>query len=142
MSRDLDIVVTIPKARLATVEAEERRVAEIMRRRQTKGWPDWHFYWDMRLPAHPEKIRRIYFAWNGAVRAYHEVFGYLMPGESGGFAELSGGDAARDAALDANKGAILMQPEIHEIEPIPMAPFRGFRYFGPRPEPGTDQETA
>jgi hypothetical protein len=95
-----DIVVTIPKAKQAEIEAEEADVA----RRLGEGETDIGYFWAMgRLPK--EQPRRIYFAWEGAVRAYHEVTGM--------------GD-----------GKIFMRPEIHELpSPRKMESFRGFRYF-------------
>lgn len=98
-----DIVVTIPKARLAEVEAEEAQVAE----RLAKGETDINYYWQMgRLPK--ECPRRIYFAWDGAVRAYHDVTG-----------------------MDKGQKRIYMSPSINNLsEPDPIASFRGFRYYG------------
>ena len=65
-----------------------------------------------RLPK--KKPRRVYFLWNNAVRAYHEVL--FMEGGDIGF-------------INGNITRIWLKPEIHEITPIPMEPFRGFRYF-------------
>ena len=92
-----DIVVTIPKLRLREVEAEEQA------NKQGLG-----YYWEMgRLPR--EQPRRIYFVWDDAVRAYHDVTG-----------------------MDHSSGRILMRPEIHHVTPIPMSGFRGFRYYAAR----------
>lgn len=91
------IVVTIPKNRVREVEAEEAG--------NTAGLG---YYWQMgRLPK--ETPSRIYFAWDGAVRAYHEVTG-----------------------MDRDAGQILMDPTIHDIDPVPMGGFRGFRYYAER----------
>lgn len=94
------IVVTIPKTKIAEVEAEEVDVA----RRMASGEEDIVYYWKMgRLPK--ERPNRIYFAWDGAVRAYHDV---VM------------------VAFDR----LYMAPQIHTLkEPVPMESFRGFRYF-------------
>lgn len=95
-----DIVVTIPKGRQAQVEAEEAHVA----RRMKEGETDIGYYWAMgRLPK--ETPRRMYFAWDGAVRAHHEVTGM-------------------------EDGKIFMRPDIHELKsPVKIESFRGFRYF-------------
>lgn len=91
------IVVTIPKNRVREVEAEEAG--------NTAGLG---YYWQMgRLPK--ETPSRIYFAWDGAVRAYHDVTG-----------------------MDRDAGRILMDPTIHDIDPVPMGGFRGFRYYAER----------
>lgn len=100
-----DIVVTIPKSRQIEVKAEEADVA----RRLAAGEEGIEYYWQMgRLP----KVtpRRIYFCWDGAVRAWHAVTG-------------------------VKDGRIYMDPEIHELEePTEMAPFMGYRYFNGGPE--------
>lgn len=109
-----DIVVTIPKARIAAVEAEERHVAE----RIAKGGKGWSYYWTMgRLP----KVtpRRVYFLWDGAVRAFHYARFCAGPYE----------DSIAESDRDVSQPAIILDPAINEIEPIPMRPFRGFRYF-------------
>lgn len=112
-----DIVVTIPAARLAAVEAEEREVAV----RQRRGETCWQYFWEMgRLPK--DRIRRAYFVWDGAVRAWHDVVG-SVPAEGGGLALYAGRER------DMSRAALYLHPEIHAIEPIPMASFRGFRYF-------------
>lgn len=96
-----DIVVTIPASKLAEVDAEERDVA----RMASEGKTDVLFYWQMgRLPK--EQPRRVYFVWNEAVRAYHDV-----------------------AHMDREQGCIFLYTQIHEIQPIPMKGFRGFRYM-------------
>jgi hypothetical protein len=107
--RGPDIVVTIPKKRLASVEAEEQRVQRAIER----GQDGWRYFWKMgRLPK--KKPRRVYFLWDGAVRAYHETL--FMEGGDIGF-------------INGNITRIWLRPKIHEISPIPMSPFRGFRYF-------------
>ena len=64
----MDIVVTIPKNRLALVEKEEQYIERAI----AKGQNGWRYFWAMaRLPK--TLPRRIYFLWDGAVRAYHEV---------------------------------------------------------------------
>jgi 8-oxo-dGTP pyrophosphatase MutT (NUDIX family)/GNAT superfamily N-acetyltransferase len=50
--------------------------------------------------------RRIYFVWDGAVRAFHVAVN-----------------------MEFNPNRIVMDPVIHPVEPVPMAGFRGYRYF-------------
>lgn len=99
------IVVTIPKAKLAEVEAEEADVA----RRETAGEQGISFFWYMgRLPQ--SMPPRIYFVWGNAVRAWHEVISVTR---------YEGGD-----------GAIFMKTKINPLaETIPMRGFQGFRYI-------------
>ncbi|KKL14658.1 hypothetical protein LCGC14_2513440 [marine sediment metagenome] len=116
------IVVTIPRARLAQVVAEEERVAQAIERDAAgKKIPPgkayeitgWRYFWKMgRLPK--KKPRRVYFLWDGAVRAYHKTL--LMEGGDCGF-------------INGNMTRIWLRPEIYDIDPIPMKSFRGFRYF-------------
>lgn len=95
-----DIIVTIPKSRLAEVLAEEADVA-----RREKSGERLGYYWQMgRLPA--TQPRRIYFVWDGAMRAYHDVTG-----------------------MDPASNRIFMSARINEVEPVPMTGFRGFRYL-------------
>jgi len=96
-----DIMVCIPVAKLAEVEAEEKDVA----RREAAGETGISYFWQMgRLPK--ETPRRIYFVWDGHIRAYHEV-------------------------LDMDKlgGRIYMKTKICSIDPVPQDAFRGFRYM-------------
>lgn len=100
-----DIMVTIPKTRLKQVEQEEREVAEGLARGEK-----WTYHWDMgRLPAEIEKGDRVYFVWNGAVRAWHKVIEIEPPWTDNGC-------------------RLWLDPVIHKIEPVPMMGFRGFRY--------------
>ena len=111
-----DIVVTIPASQMKRIEEEEARVARGIARGETT----WRFFWEMaRLPK--QKPKRIYFLWDGAIRAYHKVLYLQRAGESP--SENTFGDGA------ARKNKVWMEPEIHEIGPIPMRPFRDFRYF-------------
>lgn len=100
------IVVTIPKHKLSEIQAEEADVA----RRQSSGERGINYYWEMgRLPA--EVPSRIYFVWDGAVRAYHEVTG-----------------------IDRAAGRLYMDTTIHSMPaPMPMQGFRGFRYMRDEP---------
>jgi hypothetical protein len=95
-----DIVVTIPKGKLAEVEAEEADVD----RRLSSGETGITYYWAMgRLPK--EQPRRIYFCWDGAVRAYHDVMGM-------------------------GAGRVHMAPQVNPVDPPrPMESFRGYRYY-------------
>lgn len=106
MSERRDIVVTIPKARMAVVEEEERDMAE----RAARGETGWAYFWEMgRVPR--QTPRRMYFVWDKAVRAYHEVIEIEPPGDQ------------------PFQRRIIMRPEIHEIDPIPYPSFRGYRWF-------------
>jgi hypothetical protein len=97
------IIVTIPKNRLTEVEREEAEVA----RRLAAGEKDIMYYWT--IPTEPmRRVERIYFVWDGAVRAWHEII------------EIERIDDVR----------VYMKPEIHKLKnPIPMKGFRGWRYF-------------
>ena len=101
----MNIVVTIPKNKIAEVEAEEKEVA----RQIARGDKNIFYYWTVgRLPK--ECPSRIYFVWNNAIRAYHEV---------------------TQMVTDVPKNKIYMKPEIHNLKaPIPMKGFQGWRYFG------------
>lgn len=116
-----DIVVTIPASRIAAVEEEEALVFARIRRGEKAGRGGWQFYWSMgRLPrAQP---RRIYFAWYGAVRAWHAVLSMVTGG-------WSIAERCVSEERDQSRSAIFMHPTINGVEPIPMSPFRGFRYF-------------
>ena len=100
----MNIIVTIPKSKLAEVEAEEKEVAA----RTIKGERDIYYYWTLSfLPK--ECPSRIYFIWNEAIRAYHEVI---------------------QMVTDYPKNKIYMKPEIHNLKnPIPTKGFQGFRYL-------------
>lgn len=110
-------MVTIPAARMGAVEREEARVDRaIARAPDGRGYEGagWRYFWSMgRLPK--TRPARVYFLWDGAVRAYHEVL------------FMEGGDG--DYFTGASSPRIWMRPEIRRIKPVPMRPFRGFRYF-------------
>lgn len=96
-----DIVVTIPRSQVQAVELEEADVA----RRLAAGETGIEYYWAMsRLPR--ETPRRIYFCWNGAVRAYHEV-----------------------TRIRQTEGRLYMDPTIHPCKVVPMQGFQGYRYY-------------
>lgn len=101
----MDIVVTIPKSRQKDVEAEEKEVQE----RLLKGEKNIVYYWSVAfLPK--LSIQRIYFVWDEAIRAYHDVT----------YTRVEGNGECR----------IYMLPEIHTLPiPIPMVGFRNFKYF-------------
>ncbi len=107
------IVVTIPRGKLAEVEAEEADVA----RRSGGGETGITYYWQMgRVPKVQPK--RIYFLWDGAVRAYHDVVGM-------------------------KSDCVLMSTTIHTLPtPIPMGGFRGFRYFDESLSKSEDDEVS
>lgn len=98
----MDIVVTIPKKQLAHVEAEEADVAK----REAAGEKDILYYWAMRRL--PKQVPdRVYFVWDGAIRAFHDV-----------------------VDVDYDEGRIYLRTKINTLEnPIPMKSFMGFRYF-------------
>ena len=102
----MDIIVTIPKTRLAQVEQEEREVADAIRRGETGVY----YYWT--LGTEPTKLEprdRCYFVWDGALQAYHQVV------------QIAWDD-------DMHRWLVWLLPEIHKVEPEPMQSFRGFRY--------------
>ena len=110
----MDIVVTIPKSRLAQVEKEEAQVAELL----AKGVAV-NFFWSLgRKPKKLEVGDRCYFVWDGAMRAWHEVVGF-------------GADKQCETTGIFHPGfCVILAPEIHTIDvPIPMKGFQGFRYF-------------
>lgn len=95
----VDVVVCIPAARLAEIEKEEADVAGAL----SRGEGPVYYYWSVgRLPK--VQPRRIYFIWNGAVRAYHRVVGM-------------------------ESGKIWMDHEIVSVPPIEMKGFRAWRYY-------------
>ena len=100
----MNIVVTIPKSKLSEVEKEEEEVAIQI----ANGEKNIFYYWTVgTLPK--QCPSRIYFIWNGAVRAYHEV---------------------TQTVTDFPRNKIYMKPEIHNLKtPIPMKGFQGWRYF-------------
>ena len=108
----MDIIVTIPKKRLADVEREERITEERLRNDEKV-----YFFWSLnRRPKDLNIGDRCYFVWNNAIRAYHKVVG---------FAE----DQTCDTTNIYHPGlCVMLDPEIHDIEPIPMVGFRGYRY--------------
>lgn len=97
-----DVLVCIPRSRLASVEAEEKQVAEQV----AAGHKGATYWWSVgRLPK--QLPARVYFVWDGAIRAYHECVGSVSsPGPR-----------------------LLLDHEIHDIEPVPAKAFRGWRYF-------------
>lgn len=109
----ISIVVTIPQKSLPKVEQEEQEVASILVDDPNSGV---EYFWEMGVL--PEKNPdRIYFLWDKAVRAYHNVRHVEV-----------------DGIGQFRYGRIWMAPQIIEVDPpIPMNPFRGFRYFNPPP---------
>lgn len=98
------IVVTIPKNRLKQVEEEEKEVAQ----RMAAGEENICYFWTLAiLPK--ECPKRMYFVWDGMVRAWHDII-YMV--------------------TDSPRNKVYMRPEIHSLtEPIAMRGFRGWRYF-------------
>lgn len=110
----MDIIVTIPRARQAQVEAEEAEIARAIAAGEHAGF----FFWcTSRRPRKLDVGDRVYFLWDGAVRAWHEVTGF-------------GDDLTCDLTGIPYLGCCIeMAPEIHELRPVRhMQPFRGFRY--------------
>jgi len=108
-SESRDIVVCIPKSRIQQVEEEEKQVALTVKRGQKPPT----YYWTVhRLPK--QQPKRIYFCWNGAIQAYHNVVGMVNQPDA----------------------RILMDHRIHSIKPIQTDSFRGWRYLNS----GTDVE--
>lgn len=108
-SEHRDIVVCIPKSRIAQVEEEEKQVQLAVK----KGLKPPTYYWTVhRLPK--QQPKRIYFCWNGAIQAYHDVVGMVNQPDA----------------------RILMDHRIHSIQPIKTDSFRGWRYYNS----GTDME--
>lgn len=109
----MDIVVTIPKKRMAQVEAEEKKVAE-----QAVRGIKVNFFWGLgKKPSSLEVGDRCYFVWNKAVRAYHDVVG-------------TGKDMRCEMTGIVYPGfCLVLAPEIHKVSAIPMDGFQGFRYI-------------
>lgn len=120
----MDIIVTIPKKRLAQVEVEEadmkRRLAsgeQPIKAGQREGLA---YFWALGVkPARLVPGDRVYFVWEGAVRGWHEV---IHLGE----------DLTCDLTGIPYAGCcIVLAPEIHDLYPIVyMKGFRGFKYTG------------
>jgi len=110
----MDIVVTIPKSRLAEVNAEERDL-ELRRR---SGEKDLIYFWKVaKKPAKLVKGDRVYFLWDGAVRAWHKVIGF---GEN---------MTCQHTGRRYEGTCILLDPDVQKIKPIRMKGFRGYQYF-------------
>ena len=109
----MDILVTIPKSRLNYVAEEEQRVAEGLKKGEK-----WNFFWSIgRLPKKAHELERCYFLWNGAIRAYHNIV-----------------DLDEDMYCEHTDQfypgvCLVLDPVIHEVDPIPMKGFQGFRYY-------------
>lgn len=108
----MDIIVTIPKKMLAQVEEEERQ-AEAARLRGEEIY----YFWKLgQVPKHLNIGNRCYFVWDGAMRAYHKVVGLAK-------------DMTCQTTGTFYPGlSVVLDPVIHEIEPIPMKGFQGYRY--------------
>jgi hypothetical protein len=111
----MNVVVTIPKDRLADVEREEADIKQ----RMMSGESNVSYFWAMsRWPKKLSLGDRMYFVWDGAIRAYHYVTGF----ENDLTCETTGRGYV-------SKCCVLLDPVIHEIVPIPMKGFRGYQYF-------------
>lgn len=102
------IVVCIPRTKQAEVEREEVDVA----RRIAAGERGITYYWTLsRVPR--QSVERVYFLWNGSIRAYHRCLDVLR-----------------------SPPRAILDPQIVELpEPVPMRSFRGFRYWTPLDSP-------
>lgn len=107
MGDPCNIVVTIPSKELKNVESEEEKVEKMV----SQGEKGWVYWWRISSMPRKKNVKRIYFLWDGAVRAYHEVM-YISP-----------------CGLNTGGPEVIMLPKIHKINPIPMKPFRGYKYF-------------
>lgn len=112
--KDLAIAVTVPSDRLDEVASEERELEKRLAKNPAER-RQWSYWWSLpQMPADDKRprIRRIYFAWQGAIRAWHEVLGFEYgPG---------------------GKPRVQMTTTIHKVSPpVPMKGFRGFRYVDP-----------
>jgi hypothetical protein len=109
------VVVTIPRDAQDRVEAEERE----LERKLATGEQDLCYFWA--LSRRPVKLRigeRMYFLWDGAIRAWHKVIGF----DSDMLCDHS--------RIQYNGVCVLLDPEIHHLSVvIHKAPFRGFQYF-------------
>lgn len=110
----MDIVVCIPKDRLADVHKEEADVAAAKLRGQHMD-----YFWSMgRKPRHLNSGDRCFFAWDGAVRALHRVLGF---GEN---------MTCKTTGRIYTGFALLLDSSVVPLpEPIPIKSFRGFQYW-------------
>ena len=109
----MHIIVTIPKTRLKDVQKEE----EDVKRWSEEGKAAYYFWSLARRPKNLQKGDRCYFVWDGAMREYHIVCGFAQ-------------DMTCETTGRYYPGfSIILRPEIHEIEPVPMKSFRGFKYY-------------
>lgn len=96
-----DVLVCIPRARMAQVEQEEAAVARLV----AAGHKAPTYYWTVHLLPR-QQPRRVYFAWDGAVRAWHECVGMVQKPSP----------------------RLILDPTIHSIRPHSIKAFRGWRY--------------
>lgn len=110
----MNIVVTIPKNRQAEIEEEERQ----LQARLDAGEEGLSYFWS--LSRRPKDLRegdRVYFIWDGAMRAFHHVTGFDE-------------DMRCETTGRQYRGCcVMLDPRIHEIVPIPMKGFQGYRYY-------------
>jgi len=109
----MDIVVTIPKSKLKQVEEEEKALSDAI----SKG-EKWNFFWSLgRMPKRVKDLERCYFLWDGAIRAYHDIV------------DLDEDMTCEHTGQFYPGVCLVLDPKIHEIKPIPMKGFQGFRYY-------------
>ena len=64
-----------------------------------------------RFPTDVDNLGKCYFVWDKAIRAWHKIL-----------------EADEGFDWEGNGGKLWLDPIIHEIEPVPMKGFQGFRY--------------
>lgn len=109
----MNIVVTIPKSRQAEIEEEESK----LQARIAAGEEGLSYFWAM--SRRPKELRvgdRMYFIWDGAMRAFHRVIGF------------NENLKCETTGRQYRGCCVMLDPRIHEIVPIPMKGFQGFRY--------------
>lgn len=97
-----DIIVCIPASRLAQVEDEEQEVA----RQVAAGHKAATYYWTVHALPKMQPCR-VYFVWDGAVRAYHDCVGMISQPSP----------------------RLLLDHCIHAVRTEPVESFRGWRYY-------------
>jgi N12 class adenine-specific DNA methylase len=101
-----DALAWIPRDQIAEVEQEERDVAARIAAGESED--SLRFYW--RVPSIPKELpRRLYFGWDDAIRAWHDVAG----------AETVAG------ASGAPEHRLLLRVQVNSVEPVPARPRRG-----------------
>lgn len=111
----MDLVITWPKSRPLASYLLELRKAE-----------RWGQVINYRVPSKPRvkpRPERCYMVHDGAIRGWNAVIDLAWRGEHSVTDPITG-------AFWASGWYVVRDPQWHEIEPVPMAGFRGFRYIG------------